>query len=205
MVLRIVGRSSSHFTRATRMFAHELGVDYEFRPVLDLSSRDVHHYADNPALKIPVLQTPDGPWFGALSICRELARRTPNPPKVVWPEQLLDRTAANAQELVLQGMSTEVVLIMQASGGAVASSGKAFESLVNSLGWLDANLSRVRASTYERETLSIFDLTTFCFVTHLAFRKIVDVSPYLALQAFCDEHAHRPAARATAYRFDASS
>lgn len=205
MVLSIVGRSSSHFTRTVRMFAHELAIDYAFRPLGDLSSRDVNQYADNPALKIPVLETPDGPWFGALNICRELARRTPGAPKICWPEQLRDRTAANAQELVLQGMATEVALIMQATGGVIATSGKAFESLVNSLSWLDANLAHVRASTSERDTLSIFELTTYSFVTHLQFRKVTDISPYHALQAFCSEHGQRPSAQATAYRFDASS
>jgi glutathione S-transferase len=187
------------------MFAHELGVEYAFRPVVDLSSRNVDHYANNPALKIPVLETPDGPWFGALNICRELARRTPIAPKIYWPEQLRDRTAANAQELVLQGMATEVALIMQATAGVIATSGKAFESLINSLSWLDANLQHVRGKASERDTLSIFELTTYCFVTHLDFRKVADTSPYQNLRAFCSEHALRPAAQATTYRFDTSS
>ncbi|HET8933650.1 MAG TPA: glutathione S-transferase family protein [Polyangiales bacterium] len=202
MTLSIVGRSSSHFTRVVRMFAHELGIEYTFQLVADLNSTQLDDYAANPALRIPVLQTPEGPWFGALHICRELARRTHVVPKIIWPEQLHDRIAANAQELVLQGMGTEVALIMQAAGGAIPTSGKAFTSLTNILRWLDANLPNVRASTSE---LSFLELTAYCFVAHLPFRKVLDVSEYRALQAFCEEFGQRPSARATRYRFDFSS
>jgi glutathione S-transferase len=88
MTSRIVGRSSSHFTRTVRMFAHECGVAYRFEPVLDLASRNPGDYAGNPALRIPIFATPQGTWFGALNICRELVRRAPQPPHVVWPERL---------------------------------------------------------------------------------------------------------------------
>lgn len=203
MTLRIVGRSSSHFTRVVRMFAHELNVECGFIPVADLSSRNADHYADNPALKIPILETPEGPWYGTLNICRELARRAPTPREILWPEQLRDRKAANAQELVLQGMATEVALIMQAgSSGEIAITGKAFDSLTNSLRWLDDNLTSVLQSS---NSLSTLELTTFCFVTHLDFRKVADVSPYHALQSFCLAFARRPSAQATPYRYDFSS
>ena len=208
MKLRIVGRSSSHFTRVVRMFAHELNVEYAFVPVADLSSRDSVHYADNPALKIPILETPEGPWFGALNICRELARRALCPQDILWPEQLQDRKAANAQELVLQGMATEVALIMQAASdprGAIATSGKSFESLTNSLRWLDDNLTDVLATVSRPNSVSTLELTTYCFVTHLDFRKVADISPYHALKGFCDAFARKPAAQATPYRYDFSS
>jgi glutathione S-transferase len=204
MAMRIVGRSSSHFTRVVRMFAHELNVECAFVPVADLSSRNADHYANNPALKIPILETPDGPWFGALNICRELARRAPAPNEILWPEQLLDRKAANAQELVLQGMATEVALIMQAgSSGEIAITGKTFESLTNSLRWLDDNLTEVLATS--SNGLSTLEVTTYCFVTHLEFRKVADVSTYQALQSFCLAFARRPSAQATPYRYDFSS
>ena len=205
MTLTIVGRSSSHFTRVARMFAVVLGVVCGFEPVADLGSRALSDYAGNPALKIPVLQTPDGPWFGAINVCRELARRASNAPKILWPEQLVDRAAANAQELVLQAMSTEVTLIMQAPtqpGGAIATSGKAYESLVNSLVWLDENLSAIRAKISSCEVVSLLDLTAYCFVTHLEFRQVTDVSPYRALQSFCVEFGQRPSAQATTYFYD---
>jgi hypothetical protein len=68
----IIGRSSSHFTR---IFAAELRIDCAFQVVRDLMSSDPGDYGGNPALRIPVLQTPQGTWFGALNVCRELWRR----------------------------------------------------------------------------------------------------------------------------------
>jgi glutathione S-transferase len=205
MAFSIVGRSSSHFTRTVRMFAHEAGVPYAFRVVADLTSRDAHQYADNPALKIPVLEAPEGPWFGALNICRELARHAQTALAFQWPEQLHERAAANAQELVLSGMTTEVALIMHAGaqpGGAIATESKAFEGLTNTLRWLDAHLPEVIARTSKPEQLSFLELTAYCFVTHLEFRKVASVSPYPALVAFCEAYGQRASARATTYRFD---
>jgi glutathione S-transferase len=205
MTLTIIGRSSSHFTRTARLFAHELSVEHAFRPVADLTSRDVSHYAGNPSLKIPILETAEGPWFGALNICRELARRAAHVPVIGWPELLTDRIAVNAQELVLQGMSTEVSLIMQAAAqpnGVIARESKAMESLLNSLQWLDAHLPEVRARQAAPGALSILDITAYCFFTHLEFREVTDVRPYRALRAFCDAYGARPAAQATSYRFD---
>jgi glutathione S-transferase len=198
MELSILGRSSSHFTRTVRMVAQELEIAYAFRPLADLASRAVHDYALNPALKIPILETPEGPWYGALNCCRELARRAPHKPQILWPEQLHERLAANAQELVLQGMSTEVALIMQ--GPTIDTASKAFESLTNCLGWLDAHWREVRTTR-----LSFLDITTYCFFTHLSFRQVADVGPYRVLQAFCDDFGARASAQATAYRFDFSS
>src|SRR5690242_17668197 len=74
--LCIVGRPSSHFTRVARLFAEELGLAYQFELVRDLLSRDSAHYGGNPALKLPALKTREATWFGALNICRELARRS---------------------------------------------------------------------------------------------------------------------------------
>ncbi|HEX3696528.1 MAG TPA: hypothetical protein VH374_14190 [Polyangia bacterium] len=48
----LLGRSSSHFTRTTRVFAHELGAPYIFRPVLDLTTLDRTAYGGNPARKV---------------------------------------------------------------------------------------------------------------------------------------------------------
>lgn len=201
MELSIVGRSSSHFTRVARIFAHELNVEHAFVPVADLGSRDVGQYAGNPALKIPVLQTPEGPWFGALNVSRELARRAAPAQRILWPEQLQDRMAANAHELIVQGMSTEVSLIMQ---GAIDPSSKPFESLVNSLRWLEEKLPGVVTSVAKPDTLSTLEVMAYCFVTHLAFRSVLDVSPYRSLLEFCDAFGRRASAQATAYRFDFS-
>src|SRR5262245_43668927 len=70
----LFGRSSSHFTRVTRIVAAELGVSYQFRVVPNLLSLDASDYGGNPALRLPVLHTEQGAWFGALNICRALER-----------------------------------------------------------------------------------------------------------------------------------
>ena len=50
---------------------------HTFRPIFDMTTFEAAAYAENPALKVPVLNTPDGPLFGTENICRELvgARR----------------------------------------------------------------------------------------------------------------------------------
>ena len=72
----LVGRSSSHFTRTARIFAIELGVPHTFRPVFDILSLDQATFADNPALKVPILVDGNGSLFGTENICRELVRRS---------------------------------------------------------------------------------------------------------------------------------
>ena len=201
-MLRIVGRSSSHFTRIARLFANELAISYDFTVVHDLFSQNGVHYADNPALKIPVLMTEDGPWFGALNICRALTRRASSAPMIVWPEQITDRRAANAQELVLQGMATEVGIIMRGPGTPDAHDDKARESLVRSVAWLDAELPAALASLPPSRTTSFLEVSVYCFVTHLAFRQVLETDGYEHLQAFCSAFGQRASARATAYRFD---
>jgi glutathione S-transferase len=204
MTLRIVGRSSSHFTRTARVMAHECGVQCEFQAVPDLLSREATDYAANPALRLPILQTAEGPWFGTLNICRELARRAPEPTRVVWPEDL-GRLAGNAQELVLQGMATEVTMIMRRvtdPQGATAYDAKLRTSLTDSLAWLDAQLMAALASLPPERSLSLLELTCYCFVTHLDFREIADTSGYAGLQRFCQSFGARPSALATTYRMD---
>jgi glutathione S-transferase len=204
MTLRIVGRSSSHFTRTVRVLSHECGVACEFQVVPDLLSRQSADYAENPALRLPILQTPDGPWFGALSICRELARHATQPLHVVWPEDL-GRLAANAQELVLQGMATEVTLIMRKATdpeGNTAYDEKLRTSLADSLSWLDAQLPAALASLPQERSVSLLEVTCFCFVTHLDFRQVMDTHGFAALQSFCRSFATRASALATPYRFD---
>ncbi|HKU40119.1 MAG TPA: glutathione S-transferase N-terminal domain-containing protein [Polyangiales bacterium] len=201
MSVRIVGRSSSHFTRTVRMFAHECTVAYEFQPLFDLMSQSPADYAGNPALKLPVLESGGGAWFGALNICRELARCASGPLRIVWPEDLRERLAANAQELVLQGMASEVVLIM--SGNDAAAYGdKARTSMLNSLAWLDAQLPGVLRSLPAERSLSFLEISSFCFFTHLEFRSIADTSSYANLRAFCQAYGNRSSARDTTYRFD---
>ena len=203
----IVGRSSSHFTRITRIFAAEAQVDYAFRPVLDIMSLDPATYAGNPALKLPVLETPEGNWFGALNVCRELVRRSAARRRVVWPEDLEQPLLANAQELALHAMATEVALIMpkvagQDSGGAHTA--KMTLSLENVLSWLDQNLASVLAALPVERDLSYLETSLFCLVTHLDFREVIPTGPYAALRQFCDEFGTRASAAGTRYCFDAT-
>ena len=50
--------------------------------------------------------------------------------------------------------------------------------------------------------LSFCETSLFCLVTHLPFRKLMDVSGHQRLQAFCQVFGQRPGAQATEYRFD---
>lgn len=201
---RIIGRSSSHFTRVTRIFASEAGVDYAFDVVRNLMSSNTGDYAGNPALKLPVLQTASGAWFGALNICRALSRASDRELRIVWPEALHEPLLANVQELTVQAMATEVALIM--STLAERSDGpdqiKMRTSLVNVMTWLDAHVQTILAKLPPDRDLSYLEVTLFCLVTHLEFRSVLPVAPYSNLTAFCQRFGERTAARETSYFFD---
>ena len=207
--LTLVGRSSSHFTRITRMFASELGVALTFRPVLDLTSLDTETYADNPALKVPVLITETGPLFGAENICRELVRRAGAKSKK--PRKKSDfvlrgdtdsRLVANAEELTLHALQTGVIIILGKAAGT-APSAKTMRSLENTLAWLDTNLDAVIAALPEGRTISFVEVALFCLVKHLPFRNVLDAKPYKKLAAFAEAYGERASAKETEYKFDA--
>lgn len=177
-----------------------------FQVVPDLRSVNAADYAGNPALRMPILRTGATTWLGSLNICRELARRAPAQRRIVWPEHLTDARTANAQELVVQAMATEVTLIMSQLAGTPSDDmhlAKLQKSLLNMLTWLDDNVEAVRAGLPPDRDLSYLEVCLFCLVTHLDFRRMVDTSGYRALSAFCDEFGQRASAQATAYRFDA--
>ncbi|HLV22303.1 MAG TPA: glutathione S-transferase N-terminal domain-containing protein [Polyangiaceae bacterium] len=201
----IIGRSSSHFTRVARLFARELEVEHDFEVVTDLLSCDPGDYGGNPALRIPILRAPTGVWFGALNICRELARRTARDRAVVWPEDLTEPLLANAQELTLGAMATEVTLIMaklaQPGDDGVALH-KARQSLSNTLSWLDQNAREIVGQLPAERDLSTLEVTLYCLVTHLRFRQVLPMDPYVELDAFCVAFGGRSSARETEYRFD---
>lgn len=203
----LYGRSSSHFTRVARIFAAELQVEHRFEIVRDLQSRDAAAYGGNPALKMPTLRTSAGVWFGSLPICRELARRSTHARRIVWPEHLDEPVLADAQELTLQSMATEVALIMSGlpSGDDVGPAdrpNKPRDSLVGSLAWLEDNAERALDALPTARDLSFLEVTLFCLVSHLAFRGVVPTEPYPRLRGFCERFAARPSAAATTYRFD---
>lgn len=201
----LIGRSSSHFTRITRIFAAELRIDYSFQVVRDLMSSNAEDYGGNPALKIPSLQTSRGVWFGALNVCRELWRQSSPRPRVVWPEDLDEPLLANAQELTLQAMATEVALIMSKVGGANDGSAHAMKmrvALGNMMSWLEGNTRSVLAALPPHRDLSFLEVTLFCLVTHLEFREVLPTAPYSELNRLCQQFATRPSASQTSYRFD---
>jgi glutathione S-transferase len=202
--LELVGRSSSHFTRTARIFALELGVPHVFRPVFDITSTDAGQYANNPALKVPILVLPDGPLYGTENICRELVRRATAPQRCVLRGEVADRLVANAEELTLHAMSSEVALITSAMvGDGRPVSPKLRASLENSLRYLDDQLERVLAALPGDRSFSFFEVALYCLVRHLPFRQIMDPGGYLRLADFCTRFDLRESARQTSYRFDA--
>lgn len=201
----LIGRSSSHFTRVTRIVAAELDVDYSLQVVRDLTSCALSDYGGNPALKLPALRTNEATWFGSLNVCRELARLSHRELHLVWPEHLTTPLLANAQELTLQAMATEVQLIMAAASGPAEASPhqrKMRQALQNTLEWLDHHLPAVLDALPPQRDLSYLETTLFCLVTHLEFRQVLPVSGYPALTELCQTFGARPSAQATPYRFD---
>lgn len=202
---RITGRSSSHFTRLVRVFAEELGVACEFVPVYDLASLDPRDYAGNPALKLPVLTQGDATVFGAENICHVLAESAPEPRRIVWPEDVRDMQARNAQELVWHAMQAQVQLGFGTQIAKLPADSvyfvKAAAGLHNALEWLDDRVRPVVDALPPRD-LSMLEASLFCLIEHLAFRPTIPLAPYGRLTAFAREFGKRASAGNTAYRFD---
>jgi hypothetical protein len=180
--MHLYGRSSSHFTRIPRIFAAELEVDVEFHLIRNLLSADAEDYGGHPALKMPTLQTEAGLWFGSLPICRELARCSELGLDIVWPEDLQRPVAANAQELVLTAMATEVGLIMGKASDVPADNAhqvKLRASLLGAMEWLEINAARAIDTLPPDRNLSFLEVSMFCLVEHLEFRAVLalDASP----------------------------
>lgn len=199
----LVGRSSSHFTRILRIFALELGVAHTFRPVLDITSADAADYAGNPALKIPILVDEQGSLFGTENICRALVLRSQKASRVVMRGDLDDRIVANAEELTLHVMTSEVSLIMaKAAADGRPAPAKVSRSIENALGYLDENVEAVLSALPADRAFSFVEVALFCVLRHLPFREVTDVSAWTRLGEFCNVFGERESARATEYRFD---
>jgi len=204
--LQIIGRRSSLFTRMPLVFAEELSVPYELVPIHDMTATGPEAYAGNPALKLPILRAGGSVLFGAQNICRAIADRAAASQRIVWPEALRDDVSRNAQELVWHGAATQVQIVMGTIVNKLPADnlyfGKARASLEGSLGWLDSNLAAALRALPPRD-LSLFEVSLFCLIEHLAFRATLTVEPYASLVGFVVEFAKRPSAQRTAYRFDA--
>ena len=204
--LQIVRRRSSHFTRLTRIFAEELGVPYEIVPIYDMTVRDPAVYADNPALKLPILRTPDAVWFGTENICRVIAEHAGNPADVVWPEQLRGAVSRNAQELVWHCMTAQVQIVFGTLVAKLPNDNiyfdKARTGFEAALAWLDTNVADVVRALPASRKLSLLEASLFCLVDHLHFRKTLPIEKYLALEGFAQEFAARSSAQRTPYQFD---
>jgi glutathione S-transferase len=205
-MLQIAGRRSSHFTRITRIFAEELQVAYEIAPIFDMTTQEPRIYADNPALKLPVLRTDDGVIFGTENICRVIAEHASRPAEIVWPEMLRSPVCRNAQELVWHCMTAQVQIVF---GTVVAKLpgdnlyfDKARKGFDGALTWLDGNVASVIEELPRSRTLSLFEASLFCLVEHLQFRKTLPIENYANLMQFARGFAVRPAAQCTAYQFD---
>lgn len=200
----LIGRSSSHFTRVARIFAAELDVSYSLLPLRDLSSPHVAHYGGNPALKIPVLKTESGVWFGSLPVCQEFHRRSSRSLRVIWPHELTTSETSNAQELVLHAMATEVNLLLSRLPGAtpqLPQLEKMQASLAGTLAWLETHVDSVLAGLPPRD-LSFLEVTLYCLLAHLPFREVMDVSQHERLSHFAAHYAERESVKLTPFFFD---
>jgi glutathione S-transferase len=203
--MRLHGRSSSHFTRITRIFARELEVELEFLPIRNLMSTDAAEFGGNPALKLPTLESPDGRWFGSLPICRELARHSELNLDIVWPEQLETALASNVQEMVTTAMSSEVLLVLGKGKEGAEESGyqaKLRAGLLGTMAWLEENAGPAFSSLPAERDLSYVEVSLFCLMEHLPFREVLDTEAYPKLRGFAERFARRSSAKATPYRFD---
>ena len=204
--IQIIGRSSSHFTRVTLMFAHQLAVPFELVPIYDMTQVDAAAYAGNPALKLPTLRYAGGLVFGAENICRTLAELAPAPAAIIWPEQLRQPLARNAQELVWHGMAAQVQLVLGTVICKLPADNvyftKALTGFEAALQWLDEHLGEVRKLLPAPRDLSLFEVTLFCLIEHLVFRPTLPIDAYPALLKFSEEFGTRPAAQRTRYQVD---
>jgi Glutathione S-transferase, N-terminal domain len=205
--IRILGRSSSLFTRVPLIFAEELGIRYELEPIYDMTDMDPKVYGGNPALKLPSLRRGESLLFGSQNICRALAELSRPAARIAWPEDLRDDLSRNAHELVWHALSAQVQLVfgtivakLPADNVYFAKSRAGFES---SLRWLDQHAAEILGALPARD-LSLFEVSLFCLIEHIAFRESLPVAPYRALLRFSEGFAARASAQHTAYRFDAS-
>jgi len=206
--LRLTGRSSSHFTRVAAIFAHELGVPFELQVVHDLASVDASRFGGNPMLKVPTLHVGTSSVFGTENICRALVEHAgrSGDPRIVLAEHITDAVVRSAQELVWSAMLAQVQLRMGITVANLPADNvffvKAAAGLTGALTWLEERLDDVRGRLPAPRDLSLFEVTLFCLVEHVAFRPTVALDPFPELREFAARFGERAAAARTPFRFD---
>lgn len=162
-------------------------------------------FGGNPGLKLPNLIVDGAVVFGALNSSRVVAELGNARPRVVWPEQVTTRLAANAQELVAQAMTTEVTWLMSNAAGVGESryAAKLQASLVGTLSWLDSHVGRVLDELPTRDA-SYLEVCLFCLTEHLEFRQVTSLDGLPALARFRNDWAQRNSSKLTPFRFDAT-
>ena len=206
--VRLTGRSSSHFTRVAAMFAHELGIPFTLEVVHDLASVDTAAFGGNPLLKVPTLHLGATSVFGTENICRTLVEHAgrAGDPRIVLAEHITDALVRSAQELVWSGMSAQVQLRM---GLAVANLPadnlffvKAAAGLTGGFTWLDERLEEVLRRLPDESELSLFEVSLFCLIEHVAFRPTVPLDSFPKLRGFAQTFGGRASAQRTPFHFD---
>ena len=189
------------------MYAETLHISWRLTNVPDMTVLDNGAYADNPALKLPVLRIDEHVVFGTENICRALAAKAAEsrPVHAIWTEDLPDLLSRNAQELVWHCMAAQVQLVMGTVIGGLPADNPLFVKIRTgmeaSLGWLDRNVEQVIAVLPPGRDISLFETTLFCLVEHLSFRPSVTLEGYPTLCDFAARFGTQEAARATSYRF----
>jgi glutathione S-transferase len=204
----LFGRSSSHYTRLVRIFAHEAGVEMAFRPVYDLASREPQDYGGHPALKLPSLVLNGEPLFGALNICRALIAAGGDRVSAAWPEPSDPPLLQNANELAQHAMGAQVQLAFGLEVARLPADNvyflKARQGLEGALSWLEDRWPQIEARTAP-DQLSYLEASLFCLLEHTAFRRTAQPSGWPRLAAFAEAFGRRPSAQATPYGFDKPS
>ncbi len=206
--LRLTGRSSSHFTRVAAIFAHELHLPFTLEVVPDLASLDAATYGGHPMLKIPTLHVGATRVFGTENICRTLVEQAgrAGDPRLVLAEHASDAVVRSAQELVWSGMSAQVQLRVGLAVAQLPADNvffvKAAAGLTGAFTWLEGQLDDLRARLPAERELSLFEVTLFCLIEHVAFRPTVPLDPFPHLRAFAARFGVRASAQRTPFRFD---
>ncbi len=79
---------------------------------------------------------------------------------------------------------------------------KARTGFEGALTWLEAHLPDALQRLPASRQLSMFEVSLFCLIEHLHFRKTVPVEHYSKIEAFRKTFATRPSAQRTHYQFD---